>query len=357
MTPQMDFSGTGTMTKRKMKYLRKRRNRGRRQMRRMRFKLKRLLPKPRFFWNPAFTYSASWVSGINKQACALIPFVSYRGGVPVQTPPTASNMTVSSYDELVPSCDYCGPQDIIENYVDGVITKQFIPTGASSNAQQSTWWAKIKKVYLDMTLTNTGFATDTYFTSIEPDTTVSTVRNVEYELYFYWPGPDINKDPSVATCLLSEISNKAGSYQQKYGASTEASSFDIVDPNWDPKHQVNLNRMFKTRKIGQGYLEVGKSVRIVKSFKPKYLLTKQKYDADSVAALETELGHKRGLTAGVLVVWRGTKSPDPTEHAYDDNNLYLYPSRLSFTVSNHFYFVLDGNLQRGAQNNFSSLAV
>lgn len=356
MTPQMDFSGTGTVTKRKMKYMKSRRMKYKRRTRRLRFKLSKIIGKPRYRWNPALTYSASWLSPNNGQGAALIPFVSYRGFYGTQFG-TDRRMSLSTFASSYPTLaglpsSYSGPLDIVKNHVDNVITKQFFPSGAAANSQASTWWAKLKKVFLDITITNTGFESDSYV--IADPIALNTNRQLEYELYFYWPAPGINRDSATTMNTLTELCTRAGTYQQVYGNQTVGSTI-VTSPQgnaFDPKHLVFLSRMFRTRKIGSGYLEVGKSVRIQKSFKPKYLLTKQKYEADSIDAAEKDMAHKRGLTAGVLVVWRGMRDASSTEHEYNAANCVTYPSRLTFSVTNHFYYVLDGNLQRGGSNTY-----
>jgi len=142
---------------------------------------KYLDPKP-FIWHNSFNWNTSWVSYLNHQAWACIPLNSYRGTNVYSDP-----VSVPKYSGVPAS--YNGFHNMTSKAVD-YIDEIYHPNGTATNVRTNLWWFKPKEFEVDITLTNTGNIEDIVSTVPEddPGPKFHTARNIEYEVYFYYPG-------------------------------------------------------------------------------------------------------------------------------------------------------------------------
>lgn len=304
----------------------------------------RLTKQPPFRWTNSFTWFRSWVSGPDLQGQALIFIYSYRGNSSI-TGNVVSPKTSFSVQT------YQGPANQMQRaqlYINSVLR----PSAATANERETDWTVRIADASLDMTLTNQGLQGD-YITrnasiaATDPDT----ARGIEYDLRFVYPASGLISDPSQSILSLQDMSVKSQAYEQPYGnniVGTTDFPFSItVNPSWTPEMPPFLKKYCHIRKIGSGTIPLGGSVRVLRHFRPSLKMTKKIYDADRALPIST-MAHKPGLTACVLVSWRGTPRADGRDFL-SGTGRRTFPSRLAFTVTNTAKYAISSNLQTGGR--------
>lgn len=353
ITPQSDFSGGYGAGGSVMSYKKKSRKYDPYKAKKNRLlnqTIRRVMATPPFLWNNSTTWYRSWCSGPDSQGVALVWINSYRGSASI-SPSTLPG--TFDFTEVVPV--YEGPSNDcrkIRNYVDGI----FHPNGSSTNVQNTDWAYTVADSQLDLTLTNQGGNANDYLIkeSTNEGPKYYTSRSVEYELYFFYPSSTLTKDQAQTLVSMNEILTRASAYEQAYGDNTSGTGdipfTSVGNPSWEPQVTPFLSKFLHFRSMGKGYLPLGGSVRIHKSFKPSLKMTKQIFDADGINTSIASMPHKPGYTAGVMVVWRGTPSNDTADLSDVGNtSRQCFPSRLGFTCTNLHKYHLDGNVQSGGR--------
>lgn len=285
---QRDLVVTGT--KRKSKRLRNALKYKKKKWLRYKRKVKKAVSPPRYKVKFYHNASRSWMCTGNAQGCALIPILGYRG----VTAPTISN---GANVPGTPNAAWTFAQNQvreIRNYYDNT----YVVNNAGSNKKLIDYWFKIPKSHVDITITNTGSSADLDGSN----------QPVEYEIWLYWPGKARVQDDRDTT-LPDKWMTIGRDVAQTLQDST-AAAFSIALPSnnaWATFVTTGAKEIVRSKLLGRGYLAVGESTRFTKSYKCKYLFTNEKYTRDSTNFALNTWHLRRGVTAGIMVTWRGTQ--------------------------------------------------
>lgn len=365
VTTQNDFVATMTTKKRKSKKQLRRKRIKKKKWRKFKIRVRKAVKGPRFYERVNRSFSHSWISQSGYQGVAEIAFLGYRGksaqviglGDPGagMSPSLPLNPTVLQQRNAYladgtgnPVQIYTAEMNHWAQHAERARDKFFMTSNGATNRELDTWWVKIRRAYLDITLTNVGTSSDIPVTDqmdpvLWPNSTSQghTGRPIEYELYLVWPKKYRPDQGVLQRCFADHISYAQRVSERLNDADTNAKVVWPSDVSFTPYANYNVKRYFKVRKIGQGYLGQNASVRIQRWFKPRALLTRDKYEAEFTEYDFDTLGHKRGYTASILVMWRGTPLSGST-----GNNL-VPPSRLAFMYTRGYEVMYSGQQRRG----------
>lgn len=307
VTRQRDWSA-GTTTKRK-----KRRGRGASLARkkRVRFarRIKKIVGPPKTILKLYTSTGRSYPSLSNGQSVIQIPIVSYRGAntnsTSVASAGAASQIYQFRSDHL----------KSIYDFYDQILA----PSGGATNAFVRDWWFRVSSAAIDITMTNTGGATDL---SNNP---------IEYEMYLTWPRKNIT-DIDQSTNSMADFVSAARIYNEDRIGSTTGiigPTNALGDPAWKPWTTAGVSTWMKSKYLGRGYIELGQSVRFQKSMKMKFFTSAKKWSDDDNNLGNQLMAAKRGAYAAILIVFRGTP--------VSGTNIGGYPrSRMTVNVNHEF---------------------
>lgn len=269
--------------KRKMRKLMRIARRKYRRAKRFRRKIRKVI-SPHYTMIVAYSCGRSWKSaGTSQNLVFEIPILSYRGSSSDAASDGAGAATAGIRKIWHNECA------TIKGFCDNEV---WYPNGSTSNVVQSQWWFRILKSVLDLSMSNTGSASDT---------APATTGKVEYEIYYITPRRSLPQ--ATAANNVKDLEDFGDDSEQALGGG----SLNPTDPeniNWIPYLAPYNKKYFKASLIGRGYLPPGQTTRMRFSYKPKILFNREKWSRDNAT---DSFGHayKKGASASILVVARG----------------------------------------------------
>lgn len=318
VTTERDFSYTGTalMNKKKSPSFLKALKYKKRKWLKYKAKVKKAIGKPKTKIKFLIDYGRSWVSAANSQAVALLPILSYRGV-------TSPSGNVAAGNPPITSVQYFHRMDDVTqiyNYYSLVYFPSSTGTLVAENTLFKNPWFCIKRGAIDITITNTG--ADTISGTPEGSNCPA-----EYEIYMVYPKRKVSDNTTSMNTPTEWISRANTWTETKYGGTSTGAQVAIApsDPCWKTWTTAGVKNYVKSKLIGRGYLGLGESTRFYKTIKTRYFTSQQRLIDDDPNLTNTKDPWFKGLTAIVMVVWRGTPKPGFLSGGWG-------PCRLNFNV-------------------------
>lgn len=315
VTAQRDFVSTGRLRgkRRLSKY-------ARRKVKRFKRKVRRALKLPNFKINFEQNFGRSWKGKPNEQTWCAFPMPGYRGA-------TASTASIALGAAGSNVCTL--RNDAIEIIKNEFNNKMLYPANVAANAAMADWWFKVKRVTLDLTMTNVG-------TSATSDATDCAI---EYDLYWVSARRGIEMQDPVLLNTISDWQTRVRRDAIAYHNAGLQGIVPVGSNAFEPWLEPAMGKYFKWSKLGTGYLKATESVRIKKSVKVKKLFSRRQWD-DEEADTVTSLGIAPGVGGFMFVCMRGTPATGSA------TGVSRAP-RAVFMANYNYYCSFPGQNQRG----------
>lgn len=322
VTRQSDVNIPARARSKKTKFARRIQRRRKVRQRKFKRKIKRAIKAPSYKLTNVWNIGRSYKSDLNASHVTFIPLCGYRGpaSTTVSTGVGASGATTSFFRS-----------DIVKAIIDKWKNDLFRPSSTTTNAiDDKNWWIAFKRATIDVSITNTGGAEGGGITD----------NAVEYDIYHMWP-----KHKYIGDIDMQQFANydvQAQNQETNFGAEA-TTNYNVNNTGYEPWQRPFQKRWYGIKKLANGYIALGETIRFNKSLKLKRLITQRFWENEEITDAQKN-SLSRGLGGALVISFRGAPKASTPIGGYPR-------ARLTFNVNHAVYCSLPSQVQTGGSSN------